>query len=366
MTALVQLGRPDRAPKSMVALTIDGREVSEIDRDELLRRFVQMQYARNDLAFTRGTFRVRGDVVAIRTPEAPRAPEERPLPDVGLARAGDGPVHVVQPGETLFRIALQHGVDRLVALLAAHELGVLGVDHVQDVTRPQGRQHGPERVVQRQQVPGDEGGRHDRGRGDVLRHAHAIGRPDHAEARRGVALDLVEVGRGGDLRLQQADVRVQVLLLGLQRAHVVAGRRDLRGLQHLHQPHHTDGEQRERGEREAGDATADHAPALRHRAHGTRERRLAGANPKPAGEAAEPFDLTAAEGRRLITAFFAALVLMAIAFQVHFSLNAAPSFLRFAARDELQYLMPVFWIGFNLSIQETSPMNLGQTLLHHF
>ena len=32
----------------------------EVDRDELLRRFVQMQYTRNDLAFTRGTFRVRG------------------------------------------------------------------------------------------------------------------------------------------------------------------------------------------------------------------------------------------------------------------------------------------------------------------
>ncbi|MEV5192212.1 hypothetical protein AB0K86_06695, partial [Streptomyces clavifer] len=28
--------------------------------DQLLRRFVEMQYTRNDLAFTRGTFRVRG------------------------------------------------------------------------------------------------------------------------------------------------------------------------------------------------------------------------------------------------------------------------------------------------------------------
>jgi excinuclease UvrABC helicase subunit UvrB len=31
----------------------------EMDRDDLLRRLVQMQYARNDLSFTRGTFRVR-------------------------------------------------------------------------------------------------------------------------------------------------------------------------------------------------------------------------------------------------------------------------------------------------------------------
>ena len=37
----------------------------EFDRDELLRRFVQMQYTCNDLAFTRGTFRVRGDTVEI-------------------------------------------------------------------------------------------------------------------------------------------------------------------------------------------------------------------------------------------------------------------------------------------------------------
>src|SRR5690554_4970760 len=36
-----------------------------LDRGSLLREFVQMQYSRNDLAFTRGTFRVRGDTVEI-------------------------------------------------------------------------------------------------------------------------------------------------------------------------------------------------------------------------------------------------------------------------------------------------------------
>ncbi len=35
------------------------------DRDKLLRALVDVQYARNDLAFTRGTFRVRGDTVEI-------------------------------------------------------------------------------------------------------------------------------------------------------------------------------------------------------------------------------------------------------------------------------------------------------------
>lgn len=36
-----------------------------MDRDQLLRRFVDIQYTRNDVAFTRGTFRVRGDTIEI-------------------------------------------------------------------------------------------------------------------------------------------------------------------------------------------------------------------------------------------------------------------------------------------------------------
>ncbi len=78
------------------------------------------------------------------------------------------------------------------------------------------------------------------------------------------------------------------------------------------------------------------------------ERRLAGASPQPAGEAEPPFDLSAPEGRRLLWAFFAALAVMAVGFQAHFSLNSAPQYLKFAAGAQLQYLMPVFWIGFNV------------------
>ena len=37
----------------------------ELERDKLLRRLVDIQYTRNDLAFNRGTFRVRGDTVEI-------------------------------------------------------------------------------------------------------------------------------------------------------------------------------------------------------------------------------------------------------------------------------------------------------------
>ncbi|MDQ1701435.1 MAG: excinuclease subunit, partial [Frankiaceae bacterium] len=36
-----------------------------VDRDKLLRRLVDVQYVRNDMAFTRGTFRVRGDTIEI-------------------------------------------------------------------------------------------------------------------------------------------------------------------------------------------------------------------------------------------------------------------------------------------------------------
>ena len=37
----------------------------QMDRDDLLRQFVKMQYVRNDTDFHRGTFRVRGDTVEI-------------------------------------------------------------------------------------------------------------------------------------------------------------------------------------------------------------------------------------------------------------------------------------------------------------
>jgi MFS family permease len=47
-------------------------------------------------------------------------------------------------------------------------------------------------------------------------------------------------------------------------------------------------------------------------------------------------------------ALFAALLLLALGFQVHFSLSSAPRYAQFAPREQLPYLMPVFWIGFNL------------------
>ena len=44
--------------------------------------------------------------------------------------------------------------------------------------------------------------------------------------------------------------------------------------------------------------------------------------------------------------FFAGMLVLALGFQVHFALNSAPRYLQFAAREQLAYLLPVFWIGF--------------------
>ena len=48
------------------------------------------------------------------------------------------------------------------------------------------------------------------------------------------------------------------------------------------------------------------------------------------------------------TMLFAGLLILALGVQVHFALNSAPRYVEFARREQLPYLMPVFWIGFNL------------------
>ncbi|QJC21794.1 excinuclease ABC subunit UvrB [Arcanobacterium buesumense] len=52
-------------PQEYVDRMVDVHVGQELDRDALLKQFVTMQYTRNDMAFTRGTFRVRGDTVEI-------------------------------------------------------------------------------------------------------------------------------------------------------------------------------------------------------------------------------------------------------------------------------------------------------------
>ena len=52
-------------PQSYLDRSAVLRIGEEVDRDEFLRMLVDIQYSRNDIAFTRGTFRVKGDVVDI-------------------------------------------------------------------------------------------------------------------------------------------------------------------------------------------------------------------------------------------------------------------------------------------------------------
>ena len=53
------------SPEDYYKLVLSLRKGQVIDRQEILRKLVDIQYTRNDINFTRGTFRVRGDVVEI-------------------------------------------------------------------------------------------------------------------------------------------------------------------------------------------------------------------------------------------------------------------------------------------------------------
>jgi excinuclease ABC subunit B len=61
VSAIYGLGTPQEYLERAVKVRVG----QEIERDKLLRRLVDVQYARNDVAFNRGTFRVRGDTLEI-------------------------------------------------------------------------------------------------------------------------------------------------------------------------------------------------------------------------------------------------------------------------------------------------------------
>ena len=61
VSCIYGLGTPQEYVDRMVRLKVG----QEIERDKLLRKLVEIQYTRNDVAFTRGTFRVRGDTIEI-------------------------------------------------------------------------------------------------------------------------------------------------------------------------------------------------------------------------------------------------------------------------------------------------------------
>jgi excinuclease ABC subunit B len=61
VSCIFGLGSPEEYKKMVVPLRVGAA----VDRDELLRSFVNLQYDRNDVNFKRGTFRVRGDTVEV-------------------------------------------------------------------------------------------------------------------------------------------------------------------------------------------------------------------------------------------------------------------------------------------------------------
>jgi MFS family permease len=79
------------------------------------------------------------------------------------------------------------------------------------------------------------------------------------------------------------------------------------------------------------------------------ERKLA-AQPKPETEP----EAAPARAFGTLTApaivFALGMIVLALGYQIHFALESAPLYLRFAKPDDLVWLMPVFWIGFNIAM----------------
>ncbi|RFA12672.1 excinuclease ABC subunit B [Subtercola boreus] len=61
VSCIYGLGQPEQYMNAMMALQVGMK----LDRDWLIRKFISMQYQRNDIDFSRGNFRVRGDTIEI-------------------------------------------------------------------------------------------------------------------------------------------------------------------------------------------------------------------------------------------------------------------------------------------------------------
>ena len=75
VSCIYGLGEPDDFANLVVSLRVGA----EWDRDELLRRLVEIRYERNDIAFERNMFRVRGDTVEIYPDEIDRISDFNPV-----------------------------------------------------------------------------------------------------------------------------------------------------------------------------------------------------------------------------------------------------------------------------------------------
>ncbi|NLX22179.1 MAG: excinuclease ABC subunit UvrB [Phycisphaerae bacterium] len=61
VSCIFGLGSPEDFKRSVITVRVG----QTLERDELLKRLVELQYSRKDIEFVRGTFRVRGDVVEV-------------------------------------------------------------------------------------------------------------------------------------------------------------------------------------------------------------------------------------------------------------------------------------------------------------
>jgi len=69
VSCIYGLGSPDVYKSMLLSLEVGD----SLDRDAMLRALIDMQYERNDVEFSRGTFRVRGDVIEVRPSYEERA-----------------------------------------------------------------------------------------------------------------------------------------------------------------------------------------------------------------------------------------------------------------------------------------------------
>lgn len=54
--------------------------------------------------------------------------------------------------------------------------------------------------------------------------------------------------------------------------------------------------------------------------------------------------------------FLLGLLLLAVGFQIHFSINSAGQYLKFSKAENLEWLMPVFWLGFGVAMMPGSAL----------
>ena len=122
VSAIYGLGDPVAYREQMVTITQGQR----VNRDDVLRALVKIQYNRNDVAFKRGTFRVRGDTVELVFPSGAGTPGDldkfraRNWPRL-LSRAKVRPRVLYQCRHTFARMLLEQGdTPQHVAAMLGH------------------------------------------------------------------------------------------------------------------------------------------------------------------------------------------------------------------------------------------------------